>query len=76
LILTTSPIAYPIPDVVIVAAIAIPPFTRRSAFAPIPFPVIVVKLTFEYIVGLFVYPIPGLVIVNVPVVPVQIPPKK
>ena len=65
----TSPIWYPDPPLVIVAAIATPLLIFTCAIAPLPFPVIVTKFTPAKVklplVG--VYPIPALETDNVPV---------
>ena len=69
LIPKTSPIWYPDPPFVIVAAIATPLLIFTCAIAPLPFPVIVTKFTPAKVrlplVG--VYPIPALEIDKVPV---------
>ena len=71
--LKISPTEYPVPPIETVAAIATPLFTVKFTLAPLPKPLILIKSTFENTV--VVYPVPGFVITNVPVVPVLIPPR-
>ena len=65
----TSPIEYPVPDSVIVAAIATPLLIVMFAFASLPFPVIVVRGTLpnSRVSADGVYPIPELITFKVPV---------
>ena len=69
----TSPTLYPEPPSEIVAPVISPAESVTSAFAPLPLPVIVVKLISSNVVALASYPDPASVIFNVPVTVAAVP---